>query len=97
MSDPFMRPDPQEDWDDLMRQLREQPKARPRPFFYQRVRHRLAAGAAGGPPLLGWLRRPAYALLCGAVVLALAGDGATLRPAAGSPRGETRPPRLLPR
>ena len=100
MSNSAIRPAPNDDWDDLMRQLREQPNARPRPFFYHRVRSRLAAEAAAkspSPALPGWLRRPAYAVLCGAVVLALAGDCAVLRPAAGGSRSETGAPRLLPR
>ncbi len=98
MSNSAIRPAPNDDWDDLMRQLREQPSARPRPFFYHRVRNRLAAKAAAESPALpGWLRRPAYAVLCGAVVLALAGDCAVLRPAAVGSRSETGAPQLLPR
>ena len=80
-----------------MRQLREQPKAQPRPFFYHRMHARLTARTAKAPALPNWLRRPAYAALCGAVVLALAGDCGTLRPAAGGLRGETGRPQLLPR
>ncbi len=102
MSDSAVRPAPAEEWEDLMLQLREQPQARPRPFFYQRVRARTAAEtAAESPGLPGWLRRPAYAVLCGAVVLALSGDGAALRPAAGGPGGAmglgSPPARPLPR
>ncbi|AWM34851.1 hypothetical protein [Hymenobacter nivis] len=102
MPDPTVRPTPDEEWEDLMHQLRQRPQALPRPFFYPRVRARLAAGpAAERPALPGWLRRPAYAVLCGAVVLVLSGDGAAERPAAGAPRGASglsgSPTRPLPR
>lgn len=98
MPDPTARPAADEEWDDLLRQLRRQPEAQPRPFFYQRVHARLAAQApAKTLALPGWMRRPAYAALCGAVVLALAGDCATLRPAAGPPRGEAGRPQVPPR
>ncbi len=101
MSDSAVRPAPDEEWEDLMRQLREQPQTLPRPFFYQRARARITAEtAAESPRLPGWLRRPAYAVLCGAVVLALSGDGAALHTAAGAPRGgiglDGPPARLLP-
>ncbi|GAA3987583.1 hypothetical protein [Hymenobacter antarcticus] len=92
MSDSPIRSTPDEEWDDLMRQLRDQPKARPRPFFYTRVQARLAASAAAKSQLLpGWLRRPAYAVLLGALVMALSGDGAALRPAAEANHCETCP------
>ncbi len=65
-----------------MRQLRTQAPAQPRPFFYHRVQARLAANASQ-PWLPGWVRRPAYAMLLGALVLALSGDDAAL--AAGAP------------
>ncbi len=98
MSNLASRLAPDQEWDDLMRQLRSQPKAQPRPFFYHRVHSRLTAQAtAKAPPLPNWLRRPAYAALCGAVVLVLAGDCATIRPAAGDLRGEIGRPQLLPR
>ena len=96
MSDLAARPAPDEEWDNLMRQLRTQPKVQPRPFFYYRVYTRLTAQAAAKAPALpNWLRRPAYAALCGAVVLALAGDCVTLRPAAGGLRGENSRPQLF--
>lgn len=86
MSEPTVRPLPDEEWQDLMRQLHDLPKAQPRPFFYNRVAARLAAPAE--PPVLpGWLRRPAYAVLLGALVLALSGDGAALSSAAPPVRG----------
>ena len=92
MSDSAVRPAPDEEWDDLMRQLRDQPNARPRPFFYTRVHARLAASAASKSPLLpGWLRRPADAVLLGALVMTLSGDGTTLRPAAEAIHCETCP------
>ena len=83
-----------------MRQLHNQPNAQPRPFFYGRVHARLAANAAAeSQPLLGWLRRPAYAALLGALVMFLSGDGAALHPttsgnqAAAFP-AEQQPPKL---
>ena len=83
MSDSAARPISDEEWDDLMHQLHTQPIARPRPFFYTRVHARLTTDAAAQRPLLpGWLRRPAYAALLGALVMTLSGDGAALRPAA---------------
>lgn len=86
MSDSAARSNADEVWDDLLDQLATQPKAQPRPFFYTRVQARLAAETSGAPrPMpLGWLWRPAYAVLLGALVLMLSGDGAALRPAAGA-------------
>ena len=81
MSDPAVRPDADQEWDALLRQLRTQPLAQPRPFFYSRVQARLAP-AARQPWLPGWVRRPAYALLLGALVLALSGDDVALSTAA---------------
>ena len=81
MSDSTVRSTPDEEWNDLLRQLRQQPKAQPRPYFYSRVNARLAVDAAAERhPLLGWLRRPAYAALLGALVMTLSGDAAALRP-----------------
>ena len=86
MSDSAPRPVPDEAWDDLVRQLRTQPQAGPRPFFYARVQARLAADvAAKSPALPGWLRRPAYAALLGALVITLSGDGTARPPAAANP------------
>ena len=85
MSDPTTRPVADPEWDDLMRQLHNQPKAGVRPFFYARLQARLAAnGAAQRPALPGWLRRPAYAALLGALLMTLSGDGAARRPAAAA-------------
>ena len=61
------------EWDELLRQLRTQPPVQPRPYFYGRVQARLAPEARSSW-LPGWVRRPAYALLLGALVLALSGD-----------------------
>ena len=77
MSDSAPRPDADQEWADLLHQLRTQPPAQPRPFFYARVQARLAAHARR-PWLPDWVRRPAYALLLGALVLALNGDNAAL-------------------
>ena len=60
-----------------MGQLRDQPMVQPRPFFYGRVRARLTPDAHRAW-LPSWVRRPAYALLLGALVLALGGDDMAL-------------------
>ena len=77
MSDSAAPPDADLEWEKLMRQLRAQPPAPPRPFFYSRVQARLAAKASQRW-LPGWVRRPAYAVLLGALVLALSGDDVAL-------------------
>ena len=83
MSDSDFRPGSEEEWATLLRQLRQQPKAQPRPFFYARVRARLAAQHSQATAWLpAWAHRPAYAALLGALVLAVSGDGPALRPAA---------------
>ena len=75
-----------------MRQLHNQPPARPRPFFYTRLQARIAADAPVKSQLLpGWLRRPAYVALLGVLVMTLNGDGSALRPVAAVTRGEVRP------
>ena len=92
MSDSAFRPISDPEWDDLLRQLHQQPKARPRPFFYHRVHARLADEAsAKSQPLLGWLRRPAYTALLGALVLALSGDGPAPRASGAGNRHQARP------
>jgi len=86
MSNSYFRPDSKEEWADLLRQLGRQAKVQPQPFFYTRVQARLAAGQAQATAWLpAWARRPAYAALLGALVLAMSGDGPALRPA--SPAG----------
>lgn len=83
MLDSAFDPTPDEEWEALMSRLRAQPLARPRPFFYARVNARLTATAqARTMPLPAWLLRPAYAVLLGAVVLTLSGDGRVLPPLA---------------
>ncbi|MGI4834793.1 MAG: hypothetical protein ACRYFK_15160 [Janthinobacterium lividum] len=78
MPNPIWRPGSDEELDDLLRRLRERPTASPPPFFYGRVRARLARSAQAS---LFWLpyglRRPAYAALLGVLILAVSGDGAT--------------------
>jgi hypothetical protein len=81
MSDSAPRPAADQEWEALMYELRTQPPAQPRPFFYGRVQARLAARARR-PWLPGWVRRPAYAMLLGALVLALSGDDAAFASAA---------------
>lgn len=92
MSDSVFRPAPDEEWEDLMRQLHDQPLGSPRPFFYSRLNARLAAlDAAKDRVLPGWMLRPAYAALLGAMVLTLSGDGRALRPAPGHAQGNVQP------
>jgi hypothetical protein len=89
MSDFDLRSGPDEaPWQELLRQLRHQAKTQPQPFFYTRVQARLQARQAA--PLAGlptWVRRPAYAVLLSALILAVSGDAAALRatPPAGYP------------
>ena len=84
MSDSAARPDADEEWDGLLQQLHSQPTVQPRPYFYGRVQARLAveAGRAWWP---AWVRRPAYALLLGSLMLALSGDGTALASGANPP------------
>jgi hypothetical protein len=82
MSKSVTRPGSDEEWEELMRQLRAQPKAHPRPFFYTRVQARLKAEEQRESRLLNWLRRPAYLVLLGALILAVSGDGTALPPVA---------------
>ena len=80
MSNIDLRPGSDEEWQELLRQLGSQPKAQPQPFFYTRVQARLSAQRTGPLAWLpGWVRRPAYAALLGALVLAVSGDAAALR------------------
>lgn len=82
MSDSPLRPGSDEEWQELLRQLRHQPQAQPQPFFYARVHARLSARqAAARAGLPGWVRRPAYAALLGALLLAVSGDGTALHAA----------------
>lgn len=82
MSDSPLPPGSDAEWEALLAQLRQQPPAQPQPFFYTRVQARLQTRrAAPLGRLPGWLRRPAYAALLGALVLAVSGDGAALRAA----------------
>ena len=92
MSDPAARLAADPEWEELMHQLRTQPPAQPRPFFYGRVQARLAASARP-PRLPNWVRRPAYALLLGALVLALSGDDAALAPGAAPASASAPAPR----
>ena len=88
MSEPAFRAAPDEEWDALLRQLHNRAKAAPRPFFYSRVTARLTA--ATEPRSRFWAERvlrPIYAVLLGAMVLTLSGDGRALHPAAGNTHG----------
>ncbi|UOQ97159.1 hypothetical protein MUN81_18200 [Hymenobacter sp. 5317J-9] len=91
MSKPAVRSLSDDEWQAVLRQLREQPPARPRPYFYGRVMARLA-GPPARPAALGWLRRPAYAVLLGALVLALSGDDKALNAPAPVPGAATARP-----
>jgi len=90
MSDSPIRPGSDEEWQALLHQLRHQPQAQPQPFFYARVQARLSARQAAPRLLLpGWVRRPAYAALLGALLLAVSGDGTALHAApAATPAGQ---------
>ncbi len=81
MSDSANRTAADEEWDNLLRQWRNQPQAQPRPFFYSRVRARLVAEVTAERQLLPiWLRWPSYAVML-LIVLLLSGDGAAPRSA----------------
>ena len=92
MSNPTPRPGSDEEWAELLRQLQRQAPAQPRPFFYARVRTRLAARL---PPethwLPNWMRRPAYVVLLGALGLAVSGDGVAPTPHRGPQPAAFRP------
>jgi hypothetical protein len=94
MSNPVLRPGSDEEWDDLLHQLRQQPPVQPQPFFYTRVQARLAVGQpTPGAGLLGWVRRPAYVALLGLLGLAMSGDGVMLPAApAAHPAGHAARP-----
>ena len=77
MSNPVVRPGSEEEWEALMRQLRQQAQGRPRPFLYARVQARLSTTA---PWLPDWVRRPVYLALLGLLMLAMSGDATTLPP-----------------
>jgi hypothetical protein len=79
MSDFIHRPGSEEEWEAMVRQLRLQPKAQPRPFFYARVQARLLA-PAGATSAWRWLWRPAYAVVLGTMIFAISGDGAGTAP-----------------
>jgi hypothetical protein len=84
MSDSDFRSGSDAEWADLLRQLGQQAHVQPRPFFYARVHARLVAAQAPATAWLpAWVRRPAYAALLGALVLAVSGDGPAQR--AGAP------------
>ena len=82
MSDSNLPPGSDAEWEELLRQLRRHPKPEPQPFFYARVHARLLASAGTATTWLPtWLRRPVYAAVLGALVLAMSGDGAVAAPA----------------
>ncbi|WP_035564210.1 hypothetical protein [Hymenobacter sp. IS2118] len=82
MSDSAFRPTPEQEWEDLVRQLHDQAQGQPRPFFYNRVSARLAGRpTTPGRAVPVWMRRPAYAALLGVIMLVLSGDVGALRPA----------------
>jgi hypothetical protein len=88
MSNSDLRPGSDKEWQELLHQLRHQPKPQPQPFFYARVHARLSAQRTTPLAWLpSWVRRPAYAALLGALILAVSGDDTALRaaPAASHP------------
>jgi hypothetical protein len=102
MSNPDFRPSSDAEWADLLRQLGRQAKVQPQPFFYTRVHARLAAGQAQATTWLpAWARRPAYAALLGALVLAVSGDGPAQHPGAPASQYDgyhlSQPMQLAPR
>jgi hypothetical protein len=93
MPDPVVRPSSEEEWEALLHQLRQQPKAQPQPFFYARVRARLTTPR---PWLPDWGRVPAYLALLGLLMLAVSGDGAPLPPDATASYYPSPVPQPLP-
>ncbi|MBT9394008.1 hypothetical protein KLP40_12620 [Hymenobacter sp. NST-14] len=88
MSDATNRPGAEEEWENLLRQWRTPPDARPRPYLYRRIRARLRPEtAAPRLPVPTWLRWPAYAVMLGMLLL-LSGDEAAVR-SAGLPQQES--------
>ncbi|RFP63428.1 hypothetical protein D0N36_19435 [Hymenobacter lapidiphilus] len=78
MSDSATRRNADEEWENLLHQLHNQPGAQPRPYFYSRVQARLIrATAAAHAPVRTWLHWPAYAVMLGLLLL-LSGDDAAL-------------------
>ncbi|WP_303312633.1 hypothetical protein [Hymenobacter sp. BT730] len=63
-------------WTALLRTLPSPSHAEPRPYFFTRLQARLDAQQPQPAALPTWLRRPVYALLLGALVLALNADTA---------------------
>lgn len=85
--------DPRADaeWENLLRQWRNQAATEPRPFFYQRVRARLVAEARPRPLLPTWLRRPAYVAVLALLGVALSGDCAALSAAGPATPRQAQP------
>ncbi|SNR94601.1 hypothetical protein [Hymenobacter mucosus] len=69
-------PEEDEAWTARLRALQPLGPPEPRPFFFTRLQARLDARQAPTTMLPAWLRRPAYALFLGALVLALNADTA---------------------
>ncbi|SES92505.1 hypothetical protein [Hymenobacter actinosclerus] len=91
MSDSAARPDADEEWNALLRQWRNQSAAQPRPYFYGRVRARLAdAAALERLPVRTWLRWPAYAVMLG-ILLLFSGDNAAFEAVAGTKQESSWP------
>ncbi|PJJ58933.1 hypothetical protein [Hymenobacter chitinivorans] len=89
MSNSRPRPNPDEEWESLLRQWQARQPSQPRPFFYSRVRARLAGeGSAERQLLPTWLRWPSYAAMLG-IILLLSGDGAVLPSA--NPTNQAKP------
>lgn len=83
------RPNPDEEWESLLRHWQAQQPTQPRPFFYSRVRARLTGeGTTERQALPTWLRWPSYAAMLG-IVLLLSGDGAVLP--STNPTNEVKP------
>jgi hypothetical protein len=92
MPNPDLYSGSEEEWQELLGQLRRESQTQPQPFFYTRVQARLAAQHATPRAWLpSWLRRPAYVALLGILVLAVSGDGAALQTTHPSPHSSTLP------
>ena len=87
------KPSADQAWQALLRQLREQPVAPPRPFFYTRLQARLevAAPASRAVAWPGWLPRPAHAAIVGLLMVILHADSVAGYPGGAglAGRGET--------
>jgi hypothetical protein len=83
-------------WQKLLEQLREQPVAPAKPFFYTRLQARLAEVRPTQKPTVwpAWLPRPAYATIIGLMTVLLHADSVGSR-VHGRLSGRSHLPRSL--